>query len=188
MAIHSGQFITTSAEVTPNFLEAIVEWFAKLSWGHQFVESYNCITWVELYIDFVLSTRTLAPVRLPSANSKKAGNYVNRDNELGKHLIPLLGGDVFTFASAIKYLDRKGILRLPKIAPRVSMSSMLGLAEKYAGLSLRPKLTHGTKSAIWLQKAIPHFCPARGNLNFVLNHIPATQDISTPFGNVGHSL
>ena len=171
-----------------NFLEAIVEWFAKLSWGHQFVESYNCITWVELYIDFVLSTRTLAPVRLPSANSKKAGNYVNRDNELGKHLIPLLGGDVFTFASAIKYLDRKGILRLPKIAPRVSMSSMLGLAEKYAGLSLRPKLTHGTKSAIWLQKAIPHFCPARGHLNFVLNHIPATQDISTPFGNVGHSL
>ena len=93
-----------------------------------------------------------------------------------------------TFASAIKFLQRKNILRLPKLAPRVSMSSMLGLAEKYAGLALRPKLTHDTYAAIWLQKAIPYFCPARGNLNFVLNHIPAMQNLDTSDGNVGHSL
>lgn len=57
------------------------------------------------------------------------------------------------------------------------MSSMLGLAEKYAGIGLRPNLTHGTQAASWLQKTIPRFCPARGNLNFVLNHIPTMQDL-----------
>jgi len=34
-----------------------------------------------------------------------------------------------------------------------------------------PNLTHGTQAASWLQKAIPRFCPARGNLNFILNHM-----------------
>ena len=127
-----------------------------------------------------LSSMSLAPVRLPSTNPKKAGKFVERGSGLGAHLNPLLGADAFTFASAIKFLDRKKVLRLPKLAPRVNMSSMLGLAEKYAGISLRPKLTHDTQAASWLQRAIPHFCPARGNLNFVLNHVPATQDhIST---------
>ena len=54
-----------------------------------------------------------------------------------------------------------------------------------------PNLTHGTQAASWLQKAIPRFCPARGNLNFILNHIPTMQDhndISWQCGNVGHSL
>ena len=68
------------------------------------------------------------------------------------------------------------------------MSSILGLVEKYAGLALQPNLTHDTYAAIWLQKAIPYFCPARGNLNFVLNHIPAMQNLDTSDGNVGHSL
>ena len=43
------------------FLEAIVTWFGKLSWGFDFDDHYNCITWVELYIDFTLSTGCLAP-------------------------------------------------------------------------------------------------------------------------------
>lgn len=163
-----------------SFLRAIAVWYGKLTWGHSFDDSCNSITWVELYIDFALSSMSLAPVRLPSTNPKKAGKFVERGSGLGAHLNPLLGADAFTFASAIKFLDRKKVLRLPKLAPRVNMSSMLGLAEKYAGISLRPKLTHDTQAASWLQRAIPHFCPARGNLNFVLNHVPATQDhIST---------
>ena len=170
------------------FLEAIVTWFSKLSWGFDFDDHCNCITWVELYIDLTISTGCLAPVRLPSTNSKWAGEFVERDSDWGKHVNPLLGTDAFAFASAIKFLQRKNILRLPTLAPRVSMSSVLGLAEKYAGLALRPKLTNDTYAAIWLQKAIPYFCPARGNLNFVLNHIPAMQNLDTSDGNVGHSL
>ena len=158
------------------FLRNIVNWFAMLTWGHSFGEGFDCVTWVELYVDFVLCTKSLAPVRLPSTNSKKAGKFVERTHNLGAHINPLLGADAFTFASAIKFLDRKKILDLPKLAPRVSMSSMLGLAEKYAGLDMRPNLTQGTFAASRLQKSIPHFCPARGNLNFVLNHIPTKQD------------
>ena len=92
-----------------DFLRNIVKWFAQLTWGHPFDDCWGCITWVELYVDFVLCAKMLAPVRLPSTNSKKAGSFVERTHGLGAHLNPLLGVDAFTFASAIKFLDRKKI-------------------------------------------------------------------------------
>lgn len=154
------------------FLTGIVDWYKQLTWQHKVQEVYANITWAELYIDFAMTTQQLAPVMLSKSSSKKAGVFVARDHEIGQHISTQLGTDVFTFAAAIKFLNRKQVLHLPALNARAETSTMIGLSERYAGLAERPKLVNDVDAACWIQKSLIDQAMQLNNLNFSLNHIP----------------
>ena len=154
------------------FLEALVSWYGRLTWQHVVQEIYANVTWVELYIDFAMTTKQLAPVMLSKSSSKKAGVFVSKNHELGQHISTQLGTDVFTFAAAMKFLGRKQVLHLPSLNARAETSVMMGLSERYAGLAERPKLVNNIDAACWIQKSLIDQAMQLNNLNFPLNHIP----------------
>ena len=166
------QLLTDGTRFPDQFLQALASWFGRLTWQHKVQEIYANITWVELYIDFAMTMKQLAPVMLSKSSSKKAGVFVSRNHEIGQHISTHLGTDVFTFAAAMKFLGRKQVLHLPSLNARAETSVMIGLTERYAGLAERPKLVNGVDAARWIQKSLIDQAMQLNNLNFPLNHIP----------------
>lgn len=166
------QLLGEGTRFPDEFLSAIVRWYKQLTWQHTVQEVYANITWAELYIDFAMTEKQLAPVMLSKSSSKKAGVFVSRSHEIGQHISTQLGTDVFTFAAAMKFLSRKQILHLPALNARAETSTMMGLRERCAGLDERPKLVNEVDAACWIQKSLIDHAMRWNNLNFPMNHIP----------------
>ena len=155
----------------PLFLRLIVEYFAKLEWNLEVPASCNDISWVELYIDWLMWSKLIAPARMP-------GSKATRPDYRWRHLDPVaqvlpsqLGKDVNTWTVAFKFLCRKGVLCAPgRYITRAQSIKRIGLHMKHGGFNQRPHLIHVLDGPQWLQKRLSR--ATQRTLKFALLSVP----------------
>ena len=128
---------------------------------------------MELYLDFLMWGRTLAPVRMPGSNHVAPDYRWRTSDPLAQVLPSQLGKDVNTWTVAFKYLCRKGIITFPfQITTHAQSIRRIGLLMKHGGVAHRPLLLHGIRGPQWLQHRLRGTSSTQRTLKFPLLVIP----------------
>jgi len=138
-----------------DFLDMIASYFAQLRWFPTQPASIHQVSWVELYLDWLMWTGCVAPARMPWSRSSKPDYRWRHSDGIAQVQQSQLGVDVYAWKVAFKFLVRKGALPLPfNIVTRAWSVRRIGLLMKHGGLDHRPFLLCGNAAAEWLQRRL----------------------------------
>ena len=142
----------------PIFAHCICQWASQLVWI-QLPEPQD-ISWVELYTDFCLFTRSRAPVNVDPQRKLRNQNqfccYAMRERSMDADVaISEMGTETRVFHSAIKMFLKSGVILWPA-SPKNSVASIgkFGFSVKSQGLDMRPLMFDESASLAFLSKHI----------------------------------
>ena len=144
---------------SPVFLWWITKWANQLQWCQ--INHCRCgkdISFVELYVDFMIFTKSRTPICLPNPKGWDRSNrsiwkLQDLDIEADSQGVQTLGTQVNIFTRAIKFLLKEGFFRWPMQPCTVAQSLVtIGFSSWHQGVSCRPILACGNQSAITLRK------------------------------------
>ena len=144
---------------SPVFLWRLTKWANNLRW----CQTGNChcgkdISFVELYVDFMIFTKSRTPICFPNPKGWDRSNrsiwkLQDMDVEADSKGVQTLGTQVNIFTRAIKFLLKENFFQWPSKHCDVARSlAKIGFSSWHRGICCRPVLTCGNQSAITLRK------------------------------------
>ena len=144
---------------SPVFLWRLTKWANNLQW----CPTDNCrcgkdISFVELYVDFMIFTKSRAPICFQNPkgwdrSNRSVWKLQDLDVEADSKGVQTLGMQVNVFTRAVKFLIKEKFLHWPENHCAVAKSlAIIGFSSWHRGISCRPVLACGQHSAITLRR------------------------------------
>ena len=133
------------------FLQRVVSWATKLQWPHV---AQGEISMLELYIDFVLDTKTQTPVPIKYAKDGRVTSYGLRDiDPNAKIIVHTLAQQNIIWNRFLKWVSGSGVCLWP-ISETISSNSLghVGYSLRSPAILNRPILSCGSQSCHVLYK------------------------------------